>query len=216
MTNELGLKGITRDVYAIIYGFSQKTGQTYNGSISYLTEFTGASRKSVILALKELVNKGYLHKEDIWKGNIKYCAYSCIPRDMLITIDGGVKITPVQKFPKTGVKITLGGCKNFQKGGVKNTPNNINNNINNNIRERGNAPTLEEIKKLCKDRNNNIDPVNFYSYYEAKGWPVNWQAMMQRWECINYEGRARPGNSFNDFQQNEYDFDELEKRILDN
>ena len=60
MLNRLQLKGICLEVYAIIYGFSQDGESEYTGSISYLCDFTGTSRPTVINALKNLVAKDYI------------------------------------------------------------------------------------------------------------------------------------------------------------
>lgn len=49
-------------------------------------------------------------------------------------------------------------------------------------------PTIEEIKKYCLERKNNIDSEKFYNYYESIGWLVgkskmkNWQAAIRTWE----------------------------------
>lgn len=49
-------------------------------------------------------------------------------------------------------------------------------------------PTLEEVKKYCQERNNNIDAENFIDYYESNGWKVgrnpmkDWKACIRTWE----------------------------------
>lgn len=68
MINELGLKGIKRDVYAIIYGFTQNYDTKFNGSLTYLQEFTGASRQSIVAALKELTEEELIEKEVVKNG----------------------------------------------------------------------------------------------------------------------------------------------------
>lgn len=75
MLNQLGLKGTNLLVYAIVYGFSQDGEGEYNGSLQYLAEFTGASRRTVINALKELTDKGYLLKEERKVNGVKFNAY---------------------------------------------------------------------------------------------------------------------------------------------
>ena len=45
MTGELGLTGITREVYAVLFAF-YKNGLTFNGSASYLAKFIGVSKNS--------------------------------------------------------------------------------------------------------------------------------------------------------------------------
>ena len=54
---EMGLKSLPLQIYAIIYGFCQDNGSAFYGTISYLEEFTGFSRRAVIDALNDLVGK---------------------------------------------------------------------------------------------------------------------------------------------------------------
>jgi hypothetical protein len=71
---------------------------------------------------------------------------------------------------------------------------NINNKIikNKRINNIFKKPTIEEIAKYCKTRNNNIDPNKFYEYYETNNWrdkdnkPIkNWKQKMITWEGRN-------------------------------
>lgn len=49
-------------------------------------------------------------------------------------------------------------------------------------------PTLEEVKAYCEERKNNVDPQQFYDYYESNGWKVgrvsmkDFKACIRRWE----------------------------------
>ncbi len=64
MREDLDLKGVELIIYAIIYGFSQiqNSTETFNGSLAYLCEWTGASRSTVIRALNSLVEKKLIIK----------------------------------------------------------------------------------------------------------------------------------------------------------
>lgn len=50
------------------------------------------------------------------------------------------------------------------------------------------APTLNEVRTYCQERNNTVDPEAFIDFYESKGWKVgnqpmkNWQAAVRTWE----------------------------------
>lgn len=52
-------------------------------------------------------------------------------------------------------------------------------------------PSLEEIKKYCEERNNNINAEQFFDFYESKGWFVgrnkmkDWKAAIRTWEKRN-------------------------------
>ena len=64
MISVLKLRGLKLHVYAIIYGFSQNNEGEYNGSIGYLSKFTGADYKNVWVALNKLEEAGLIVKED--------------------------------------------------------------------------------------------------------------------------------------------------------
>ena len=58
-------------------------------------------------------------------------------------------------------------------------------------------PTIEEIEKYCKERNNGIDAEYFYNWYESKGWYVgknkmtDWKASVITWEKKNKENQKQ-------------------------
>lgn len=75
---KMGLSGVKRDVYALIYGFTKKgKNEWFNGSSSYIAEWTG-SKRSVLDALKELTTDGLLIKEDYYKNGAKFCRYRAV------------------------------------------------------------------------------------------------------------------------------------------
>ena len=49
-------------------------------------------------------------------------------------------------------------------------------------------PTLEDIKQYCSERANEINPQQFFDFYESKGWKVgnqpmkDWKACVRTWE----------------------------------
>ena len=59
-------------------------------------------------------------------------------------------------------------------------------------------PTLEDVAEYCKERNNNIDPMQFIDYYSARGWRFNnggkmkdWRATVRTWEHRNFSSPAQ-------------------------
>ena len=82
MVTKLGLKGCERDVYAIIYGYSQDGESDYHGSLGYLAELTGYSKNSICTALKSLTEKELILKTEKEINNIKFCRYQ-INRDSI-------------------------------------------------------------------------------------------------------------------------------------
>ena len=63
-------------------------------------------------------------------------------------------------------------------------------------------PSIEEIKSYCLERKNNVNPYQFFDFYESKNWFVgknkmkDWQAAVRTWER-NCKGKTEieSGNS---------------------
>lgn len=88
-------------------------------------------------------------------------------------------------------------------------------------RKRFFPPTVEEVRAYCESRKNGIDPQRFVDFYQSKNWMVgknkmtDWKASVRTWEGINkkQQKEIQDKNKFNQFEQNKYDFDELEKDL---
>jgi hypothetical protein len=54
-------------------------------------------------------------------------------------------------------------------------------------------PTVKEIQDYCSLRDNNIDPEQFYNFYESKGWLIgktpmkDWKAAVNTWEKRSHD-----------------------------
>ncbi len=76
-------------------------------------------------------------------------------------------------------------------------------------------PTVEEVREYCRSRNNNVDPEQFCSFYESKGWMVgqnrmkDWKASVRTWE--RGRDRASPDASKN---QGSFDTDDFFQAAL--
>lgn len=106
----------------------------------------------------------------------------------------------------------------------KNVKNEKNNNIyiNNNSRA-FQKPSVEDVKAYCLERNNSVDAEAFVSFYESKGWMIgknkmkDWKAAVRTWEKSRKNEVKQPApkkSKFENFEQRDYDFDELEKIAL--
>lgn len=57
------------------------------------------------------------------------------------------------------------------------------------------VPTVDEVEKYCKERNNNIDAQHFVDHYTANGWMrgktkiKDWKACVRTWEQNNKQGK---------------------------
>ena len=115
---------------------------------------------------------------------------------------------------------------------------NVNDNVNVNVNikesieksKRFSPPTLEQVKEYVEEKDLNIDPERFIDFYESKGWMIgknkmkDWRAAARSWnrgqrkeltaEATRQGVTAKTKNSFNNFSQRNYDYEELEKMLL--
>jgi hypothetical protein len=75
MITDLDLKGNELLIYAIIYGFSQVSGQAFSGSLQYLADWTNSTKQGVLKALQSLCSRGYLSKSVKFVNGVKMCEY---------------------------------------------------------------------------------------------------------------------------------------------
>lgn len=86
--NQLGLKGTKRDIYAIIYGFTQDGENEFKGSLNYFVEWLDVSRQTVIKCLQELTESGLLIKRTEIINGVQFNRYKAsLP--LVKNFDGG-------------------------------------------------------------------------------------------------------------------------------
>lgn len=78
-----------------------------------------------------------------------------------------------------------------------------------------NIPSFEEIKKECNKNGYKVDPERFYEYNNKRGWltVADWRALLKGWN-ENELKPAKKKNSFNRFEQREYNYDALEAQLI--
>lgn len=123
----LGLKGLQLELYAIIYGFSQDSAGAFYGTLSYLEELTGFSKRTIIDNLNEMVEKGLIVKEQEILSNMIRNRYICTPR-------------------RGGEESARGVVKNLHGGSEFFSPNNKIYNKDINIKE-NNIPPISPLTK---------------------------------------------------------------------
>lgn len=90
MQTDLHLKGSDLILYALIYGFTQDGESEFSGSITYMQQWAGITRQSVLNVLERLQAAGLIEKQKTTVNGIAVCRYR--------TADGGSqKIRPVVK-----------------------------------------------------------------------------------------------------------------------
>ena len=165
MVSELGLKGNELLIYAIIFSFSQATGQAFHGSLSYLESRINGTRPTVIACLKSLVKKGLIEKEEQTTNGVKLCSYRVLnnladgeeaPQEAVKKFDEGSEISlqGVVKNLNEGSKETLHEVvKNLNEGGKETLHNNkynnkVDNKVDNNIVENSEKHDVKVITEI--------------------------------------------------------------------
>lgn len=141
MLNRLNLKGITLQVFSIIYGFSQDGESYFTGSLQYLSDFTNASRPTIIKALKELVDKGFILKYENEMNGVKFNKYKA-------------NLPVVKNLNNPSQETLQGGSQNsLPPPGKETLPNNIvldnKSNINNNHNKDIYTDVIELYHEIC-------------------------------------------------------------------
>ena len=103
----LGLRLSETICLAVIFGFSQDGNSAFNGSRNYLAaKMCAKDVKTADSALKTLISLGYVQRQEVVRGNIKFPEYRvtelCLRRGMEKTDRGVEKTdTPMEKTNTT-------------------------------------------------------------------------------------------------------------------
>lgn len=83
-------------------------------------------------------------------------------------------------------------------------------------------PTLEDVSGYCRENGYKIDAQRFIDFYSSKGWMVgknkmeDWKATVRNWSRQDKQTPQKivRTTGFSNFDQRDYDFDELEAQLL--
>ena len=210
---QLGLKGNELLIYALIAGFCQDGVSECWTSQETMAEWCGGiSTRAVRDILQNLITKKLITKKECLNKNVKY-SYKV------------VEIVPElssneQEVFSTQQEVFSGGDRNFLpvvqelSSGNNKIDNIYDNKIDNKTKKEKKEikekkkdlpetkervfkkPSVEEISSYCQERNNNINPEQFYDYYEANGWKINrnpmkdWKATVRNWERNEFNRKS--------------------------
>lgn len=220
MINKLELKGLQKDLYALIYKYSQDGISPFIESIAYMSQFTSSTKYGVQKAIKELLDKNYISKSERYENNIKYCSYKVnleyVPyateSDGYATrSEKGIQLSPM------GMQLSPKGYATESEKGMQLSPtNNIKiNNINYicpDLKKSVQNPSFDEALKFCEKNNLVRDVRAWYEYYSKRGFWHDWKRSLVKWI-----DRRSSSNNFNEMMtQDIIDWDAYEKAILDN
>lgn len=107
MIINLQLKGNELLTYALIYGFSQDGESEFKGSLKYISEFLGVSKRTAQRSIENLVDRGIVEKRVEEISGVKFNRYMAHEK----------ADTPIDKM-------TTGYSQNDHGGIVKMTTNN--------------------------------------------------------------------------------------------
>ncbi len=209
MVNELNLKGNELLIYAIIYGFSQLESQEFNGTLQYLANWCNSTKQGVLKALKSLIEKGLIEKQENKINNILFISYHTTKFNTI-------------KQSLTGDETKFNeGIKQSLTGGIKQslTNNNIDiNNINNNNNKyiymgkfKRIKITEEEYQRLINDFNKDFidDVINALDEYvesnNNKNKYTNFnlvlrKAIREKWFKIDEDNYKKPNETEEEYR----------------
>lgn len=166
------LKDKAKLLYGEITALSNKDGYCY-ASNKYFADLYGVSTRTITDLIKELVLKNYILNQIIYEDGTK----KVIQRRLYLLNKTSI---PIEENFDTPME------ENFYDNNT--SINNTSNNKKEIYKERFVKPTIEEIEEYCKERNNGIDAVMFYNFYESKDWMIgknkikNWKSCIITWE----------------------------------
>lgn len=190
-------------------GIPYERGQFITSLNSLATE-TGLSIKMVRTALNHLIMTKEVTSEGQGKGKAQYRIITVLNYDAY-QATGKQKASEGQDTGKAGAN------KGQQYKNIKEDKEIKNNN------SRFVAPSVEEVREYCRERNNSIDADEFVNFYQANGWvqgkgkPIkDWKACVRTWEN-NRKQNNIVKNKAQDFPQRTYtddEYHEMEMRKL--
>ena len=236
MTEDLDLKKNELLVYALIYSFSRKKNTRFNGSVAYIAARTNASVRDVKYSIASLKKKGLIK---VFKKNATRCEYYAVKPDK-VDEEVSAKIAPINDnevsakiapFSKKqeGSKIAPPLVQNLHSTGAKIAHNNKKDNKNIYkdrsdclAEEKPDIPTLEEVRAYVSEHHLKIDPDKYFAKNEYDHWitkagtPVRcWRKHIWFWSDTERPEKDCQKDKYS-FQQNTYDFKQLEKDLIRN
>lgn len=195
------LKDKAKLLYSEITALANKNGYCYANN-KYFADLYGVSTRTITDLIKDLVDKNYIHSEIIYEKGTK----KVIQRRLYLLKNTSI---PMEENFYTPLE------ENFQDNNINN--NNTSNNKKEIYKERFVKPTIEEIEEYCKERNNGIDAIMFYNFYESKNWYVGKTKMVNWKNCIiTWERNRKQNNKQDNGTLPEWFDKELDAKPLDN
>ena len=219
MVNDLQLKGNELLIYAIIHGFSQDGESEFTGSLQYLADWTNSTKQGVIKALKSLMEKQLILKNETFQNNLKFCTYKVSQYE--------TKFNGVVNKVEQGSKQSLMEYETKFNGGIKQSlPNNITDKIDNTITDKKDIKhklgtyfnvllSDKELQKLVDELGSEKTGAviaNFSELKEMKGYKYKSDYLaIKKWGIRAYEENQAPKRQSS--QKNNFNKSDLDDKI---
>lgn len=162
-------------------------------SDEYIGQLVGCSTRTASTMVSKLAKLGYI-KRTRSDGRKRYLVSAI--SEQLCKICGA----ELQNLQNTYNKITKVSSINIEDTNIGTSA----------ISCRFVKPSVDDIASYCRERNNGIDPQNFFDFYESKGWMVgrtkmkDWKASVRTWEAKRKASPSRKGKdeSLADYYEN--------------
>ena len=124
MISELGLKGNSLLLFAMIHGFSKDGKNRFRASLEDMSEWLVTSKAAVSSTLKALEKSGYITKHDVKDGNIDKPEYSTNYEALMAKVEaeGSLKINRIYAEKSQGVLNQYPSKKRAKSRGTESVP----------------------------------------------------------------------------------------------
>lgn len=124
MISELGLKGNSLLLFAMIHGFSKDGKNRFRASLEDMSEWLVTSKAAVSSTLKALEKSGYITKHDVKDGNIDKPEYSTNYEALMAKVEaeGSLKINRIYAEKSQGVLNQYPSKKRAKSRGTETVP----------------------------------------------------------------------------------------------
>ena len=124
MISELGLKGNSLLLFAMIHGFSKDGKNRFRASLEDMSEWLVTSKAAVSSTLKALEKSGYITKHDVKDGNIDKPEYSTNYEALMAKVEaeGSLKIKRIYAEKSQGVLNQYPSKKRANSRGTESVP----------------------------------------------------------------------------------------------
>ena len=181
MVNNLNLKGMEKDAFAILYGLSQDDGESHC-SLSYISSSIGCSKSTAQKLIKQLEDKNFIKKRVEMKNGVSFNNYSILV-DQYDVYDPDTNRVYRKSVPHT--EKDMGVYRNSVGGVPKIGTNNIvDNTIDNKPEEKDisstNVPDISK-EKSTKKRSSGVNPSKeeVEAYIEKKGYHFSAESIIK-------------------------------------